>query len=56
MKARLFTVFVLAAGLALLLVWSVAAQGPEPGAGKPPGRGSVERLRLFSAHRRCIMG
>jgi hypothetical protein len=30
MKVRHFTVFVLAIGLALLLIWSVAAQGPEP--------------------------
>jgi hypothetical protein len=29
MKARLFTVFVLAVGLGLVLAWAVAAQGPE---------------------------
>jgi hypothetical protein len=43
MKVRHLTVFVLAIGLALLLAWSVAAQGPEPlahqqrdGSPKPP--------------------
>jgi hypothetical protein len=36
MKARLFIVFVLVIGLALLLVWSAAAQGPVPGGHRPP--------------------
>jgi hypothetical protein len=30
MKARLFTVFVLAVSLVLALMWAVAAQGSEP--------------------------
>jgi C1A family cysteine protease len=30
MKTRLFTVFIFVLGLALLLTWSAAAQGPEP--------------------------
>ena len=30
MKARMFTVFALVVGLALVLTWAVAAQGPEP--------------------------
>jgi len=37
MKARMFTVFALVVGLALVLTWAVAAQGPESG---PPSSGS----------------
>ena len=40
MKARMFTVFALVVGLALVLTWAVAAQGPEPPVtsqrGEPP--------------------
>ncbi len=42
MKARLFTVFAIVMGLALVLIWAVAAQGPEPAVapqrGSPPPR------------------
>jgi hypothetical protein len=36
MKTRLFIVFVLVIGLALLLAWNAAAQGPEPSGHRPP--------------------
>src|SRR5574341_2653617 len=41
MKARLCTVLVLVVGLALLLTWSAAAQGPPPGDRELPGRGPI---------------
>ena len=39
MKARMFTVFALVVGLALVLTWAVAAQGPE--SGPPSSRSSL---------------